>query len=135
MVDNTYLGFNLNGGYELNGTTVEVAPCANGTDLLCNSDGAVVTTYNAQPVTDFLHGGPYSGLSVQQLDSRAYGVSAQATDAAPLGSHVDKRFYTYGSFGPVSDVPWPNIPGGVTDPRTASPGTPVTVYGGVRLTF
>ncbi len=109
VVDNTYLGFNLNGGYKLNGsaalqgvayfqtlnqvipngTTVEVAPCANGTDLLCNSDGTAVNTYNAQPVTDFLHGGPYSGLSVQQLDSHAYGVSAQATDAAPLGSHVN----------------------------------------------
>ena len=105
VVDNTYLGFNLNGGYKLdgsaalqgvayfqtlnqvipNGTTVEVAPCANGTDLLCNSDGTAVNTYNAQPVTDFLHGGPYSGLSVQQLDSHAYGASAQATDAAPPG--------------------------------------------------
>jgi iron complex outermembrane receptor protein len=47
----------------------------------------------------------------------------------------DKRYYTYGSFAAVSDVPWPNIPGGVTDPRTASPGTPITVYGGARLSF
>ncbi len=109
VVDNTYLGFNLNGSYKLgeaaalqglayfqtlnqvipNGTTVEMAPCGNGTDLLCNSDGTVVTTYNGQPVTDFLHGGPYSGLSVQQSDSHSYGVSAQATDAAPLASHTN----------------------------------------------
>ncbi len=106
VVDNTYLGFNLNGSSKLgeatalqalayyqqlnqvipNGTTVEVMPCGNGTNLLCNDDGTVVTTYNGQPVTDFLHGGPYSGLSVQQLDSHAYGASAQLTDAAPLAS-------------------------------------------------
>src|SRR5271168_423683 len=106
VVDNTYLGFNLNGSYKLseatalqglayfqtlnqvipNGTTVEVASCGNGTNLLCNDDGTVVTTSNGQPVTDFLNGGPYSGLSVQQLNSRAYGVAAQVTDAAAVGS-------------------------------------------------
>jgi iron complex outermembrane recepter protein len=105
-VSNTYLGFNLNGSYKLseataiqglayfqtlnqvipNGTTVEVASCGNGTNLLCNDDGTVVTTFNAQPVNDFLNGGPYSGLSVQQLNSHAFGVAAQATDASPLGS-------------------------------------------------
>jgi iron complex outermembrane recepter protein len=105
-VDNTYLGFNLNGTYKFNdttalqgvayfqtlnqvipnGTTVQVAPCGNGTDLLCNSDGTVVTGLNGQQVTDFLHGGPYSGLSVQQLESHAYGASAQASDAAPLAN-------------------------------------------------
>jgi iron complex outermembrane receptor protein len=102
-VSNTYLGFNLNGSQKLgaatafqalayfqtlnqvipNGTTVEVAPCGNG--LLCNEDGPVVTTDNGQPVTDFLNGGPYSGRSVQQLNSHAYGAAAQVTDAMPVG--------------------------------------------------
>jgi outer membrane receptor protein involved in Fe transport len=111
VVDNTYLGFNLNGSLPIgdaaavqgvayfqtlnqvipNGTTVEVAPCGNGTRLLCNSDGSVVTTYRGQPVTDSLGGGPYSGLSVQQLDSHAYGLSAQATDRTPLGGHDNYR--------------------------------------------
>ena len=106
-VSNTYLGFNLNGSQKLgaatalqalayfqtlnqvipNGTTVNVAPAANG--LLCNDDGAVVTTVNAQPVTDFLNGGPYSGLSVQQLNSHAYGAAAQVTDAQPLGGRAN----------------------------------------------
>jgi len=105
-VSNTYLGFNLNGSYKLsedtalqglayfqtlnqvipNGTTLEVAACGNGTNFLCNDDGTVVTTLNGQPVNDFLNGGPYSGLSVQQLNSHAYGVAAQVTDAAALGS-------------------------------------------------
>jgi iron complex outermembrane recepter protein len=108
-VSNTYLGLNLNGDYPLgaaaalqglayfetlnqvipNGITTEVAPCGDGTGLLCNSDGAVVTSSNGQPVTDFLNGGPYSGQSLQQLNSHAYGVAAQASDAAPLGSHAN----------------------------------------------
>ena len=107
VVENTYLGFNLNGGYTLseaitlqgvayfqtlnqvipNGTTVQVAACGNGTNLLCNDDGSVVTTFNGQPVTDYLNGGPYSGLSLQQLGSHAYGASAEATDRATLGDH------------------------------------------------
>jgi iron complex outermembrane receptor protein len=117
VVDNTYLGFNLNGSYKLgdttalqalayfqtlnqvipNGTTVQVQACGNGTDFLCNDDGTVVTSYNGQPVTDFLHGGPYSGLSVQQLDSHAYGVSAQATEAASLGG-LANYFVAGGTF-------------------------------------
>jgi outer membrane receptor protein involved in Fe transport len=107
VVDNTYLGFNLNGSYALstatalqgvayfqtlnqvvpNGTTLEVGSCDDGTNLLCNSDGSTVTTTNGQPVTDFLNGGPYSGLSVQQLDSHAYGASGQASNRATLGGH------------------------------------------------
>ena len=48
---------------------------------------------------------------------------------------LNKRYDTYGTFGPIGDVPWPNIPGGVMDPRTGSPGTPITAYGGARLSF
>jgi len=108
-VSNTYLGFNLNGSYKLgpatalqglayfqtlnqvipNGTTVEVAPCDDGTGLLCNDDGSAVTTYNGRPVSDFLNGGTYSGLSVQQLTTHAYGASAQVTDTASLGGHAN----------------------------------------------
>jgi outer membrane receptor protein involved in Fe transport len=104
VVDNTYLGFNLNGTLSLsqtvslqgvaylqilnqvvpNGTTVDVAPCDDGTGLLCNDDGTAVTAVGGTPVADFLNGGPYSGLSVQQLNSHAYGLSAQATETAGL---------------------------------------------------
>jgi iron complex outermembrane receptor protein len=109
VVDNTYSGLNLNGSYKLgeaaalqgvayfqtlnqivpNGITEEVAPCGNGTGLLCNSDGTVVTGLNGQPVTDFLNGATYSGLSVQQLNSHAYGASAQFSESTPLASHAN----------------------------------------------
>jgi outer membrane receptor protein involved in Fe transport len=103
-VDNNYLGFNLNGSLKFdpgtllqgvgyfqtlnqivpNGITEEVAPCGNGTGLLCNSDGTPVTGVNGAPVQDFLNGATYSGLSVQQLNSHAYGASAQLGEMAPL---------------------------------------------------
>jgi outer membrane receptor protein involved in Fe transport len=104
VVDNTYLGFDLNGSHRIddarslqavvyfqtlnqvipNGTTAEVGPCDDGTGLLCNDDGTVVTTTGGKPVADFLQGATYSGLSVQQLGSHAYGVSLQWTDKSPL---------------------------------------------------
>ena len=77
---------------------------------------------------------PVGGYTVLDLDA-AYHAGDHITLFAVLNNALDKRYDTYGSFGPVGDVPWPNIPGGVSDPRTASPGTPTTVYGGVRMTF
>ncbi len=109
-VDNNYLGFNLNGTLKFdqttslqgvgyfqtlnqivpNGITEEVAPCDDGTGLLCNPDGTVVTGFNGAPVPDFLNGATYSGLSVQQLNTHAYGVSAQMSETAPLGSLANR---------------------------------------------
>jgi outer membrane receptor protein involved in Fe transport len=109
-VDNNYLGFNLNGSVKFdpttalqgvgyfqtlnqivpNGITEEVAPCGDGTGLLCNSDGSVVTGVNGTPVRDFLNGATYSGLSMQQLNSHAYGASAQVSETAPLGSLANR---------------------------------------------
>ena len=105
-VDNKYVAVNLNGTYKLsdttswqgvgyfqslrqyvpNGITTQAAACADGSGLLCNSDGTVVTTFNAQPVADFRNGGLYSALSVQQLQSHAYGTTLQLTDQRALGS-------------------------------------------------
>jgi outer membrane receptor protein involved in Fe transport len=77
---------------------------------------------------------PLGGYTLVDLNA-AYRPSDAVTLFAVVNNALDKRYYTYGSFGPVGDVPWPNVPGGVTDPRTASPGTPITFYGGVRVTF
>ena len=110
VVDNKYVAVNLNGRYQWsdatslqgvgyfhnlrqyvpNGITEEVAPCGDGSGLLCNSDGSVVTTTGGASVTDFLNGGLYSGLSVQQLQSHAYGVTLQAADQRSLGDHVNR---------------------------------------------
>ncbi len=104
-VDNKYVAVDLNGTDKLsdtaslqgvgyfhnfrqqvpNGITEQVGPCSDGSGLLCNGDGTVVTTTGGQNVTDFLHGGPYSGLSVQQLQSHAYGATLQATDHRSIG--------------------------------------------------
>jgi iron complex outermembrane receptor protein len=109
-VDNKYVAMNLNGTYKLsdatslqavgyfqnlrqyvpNGITSQVAPCADSSGLLCNSDGSVVTTFSAQPVPDFRNGGLYSGLSVQQLQDHAYGATVQATDLRTLGSLMNR---------------------------------------------
>jgi outer membrane receptor protein involved in Fe transport len=83
--------------YVPNGITEEVAPCNNGTGLLCNSDGTVVTTTGGQSVADFLNGGVYSGLSVQELQSHTHGISLQATDRRPIGSDGRVNFLVAGA--------------------------------------
>jgi outer membrane receptor protein involved in Fe transport len=77
---------------------------------------------------------PVGGYAVVDLNT-AWKVSDRITVFALLNNAFNARYDTYGGFGPVDDVPWPNVPGGVTDPRTASPGAPIAGYGGVKLTF
>lgn len=77
---------------------------------------------------------PLAGYTVVDLDT-SYRIGDRVTLFALVNNVLDRHFYTYGTFGPVGDVPWPNVPGGVTDPRTASPGQPRVFYGGLRLSF
>ena len=77
---------------------------------------------------------PLGGYTAVDLNAAIH-AGERLTLFAVLNNALDKRYYTYGAFGPVGDVPWPNIPGGVSDTRTASPGAPLTVYGGARLAF
>jgi outer membrane receptor protein involved in Fe transport len=77
---------------------------------------------------------PLGGYSVVDLNA-SFRPADHVTLFVVVNNAFDKRYYTYGSFGPVGDVPWPNVPGGVSDPSTASPGTPITAYGGLRLSF
>ena len=77
---------------------------------------------------------PVGGYVVVDFNT-AYRISRNLTLFGIINNVLDERYDTYGGFGPVGDVPWPNVPGGVTDPRTASPGTPIAGYGGVRVTF
>jgi outer membrane receptor protein involved in Fe transport len=77
---------------------------------------------------------PISGYTIVDLNA-SYQLREGLTFFAVLNNAFNKRYNTYGSFAPVDAVPWPNVPGGVSDPSTASPGTPITIYAGVRSTF
>jgi outer membrane receptor protein involved in Fe transport len=65
----------------------------------------------------------------------AYKITNYITVFGLLNNAFNQRYDTYGTFGPIADVPWPNVPGGVSDPRTAVPGSPLTGYGGVKVSF
>lgn len=104
-VDNKYLAANVNGRYKLsgrtslqamgyfqdlrqyvpNGITSQIGACSDGSGRVCNPDGSLVTTVGGRPVTDFRNGGPYSALSVQQLQSHAFGTTGQFTNQRLLG--------------------------------------------------
>jgi iron complex outermembrane recepter protein len=77
---------------------------------------------------------PLGGYTVVDLDA-SYHAGGHVTLFVNIENLLDKYYYTYGTFGPVGDVPWPNIPGGVTDPRTSVPGKPRSAYGGLRVSF
>jgi iron complex outermembrane receptor protein len=63
--------------------------------------------------------------------------SYQVTDKIKIFGLIDNllnaRYYTYGTFGPVSSVPW--APSGVTNTATAVPGRPFSAYAGITITF
>jgi outer membrane receptor protein involved in Fe transport len=77
---------------------------------------------------------PVGGYAVFDFNT-SYKVTSNITVFGVINNIFNERYDTYGGFGPVGDVPWPNVPGGVTDPRTASPGTPIAGYGGVHVAF
>ena len=77
---------------------------------------------------------PVGGYTVVNVNL-AFAPSDRITLFAVVNNLLNRRYDTYGSFGPIGDVPWPNIPGGVSDPRTASPGMPIAAYAGLRINF
>ncbi len=77
---------------------------------------------------------PVGGYALLNLNT-SYQITRNISVFGILNNVFDHRYQTYGTFGPIADVPWPNVPGGVTDPRTAVPGTPLTGYGGVWVSF
>jgi outer membrane receptor protein involved in Fe transport len=77
---------------------------------------------------------PIGGYAIVNLHT-AYKVTGYITVFGVLNNAFNERYDTYGTFGPIADVPWPGVPGGVTDPRTAVPGSPLTGYVGVKVKF
>jgi outer membrane receptor protein involved in Fe transport len=77
---------------------------------------------------------PVGGYVIVNLNT-AYKITDYITVFGVLNNAFNQHYDTYGTFGPIADVPWPNVPGGVTDPRTAVPAMPIAGYGGVKVTF
>ncbi|HZZ63004.1 MAG TPA: TonB-dependent receptor [Roseiarcus sp.] len=77
---------------------------------------------------------PVSGYFLANLHM-SYQVTNQIKIFALVNNLFDTRYYTYGTFGPVSSVPWPSVPGGVTGTATAVPGRPFSAYAGMTITF
>jgi outer membrane receptor protein involved in Fe transport len=77
---------------------------------------------------------PIGGYVTLNLNT-SYKITDWITVFGVLNNALNQRYDTYGTFGPIADVPWPNVPGGVTDPRTAVPAAPLTLYGGAKVSF
>ena len=77
---------------------------------------------------------PVGGYAVVNFNT-AYKITSAVTVFGIVDNLFNDRYDTYGSFAPVSSLPFPLVPGGVTDPRTASPGMPIAGYGGVKVSF
>lgn len=77
---------------------------------------------------------PLNGYWVANLHT-SYKITDRITAFALANNVFNGRYYTYGTFGPVSAVPWPSVPGGVTSSATAVAGRPFSAYGGVTITF
>ena len=77
---------------------------------------------------------PVGGYAVFNVYA-SYKLTPRLTVFAMVDNVTNRSYQTYGGFGPVADVPWNFVPGGVTDPRTANPGRPIAGYGGVKMTF
>ena len=119
VVYNKYISINLSGNYTfndqtslqgvsyfsnfsqrlVNGVTEDTQSCvdanANPTGFICTGEGTPFTGPTGAPIPDFLNGGPYGGISYQNTNSNAYGVSAQVTDqrdVAGLANHLVAGF-------------------------------------------
>ena len=79
-------------------------------------------------------GKPVGGYVILDFDT-SYRITDNITLFGLINNLTAQRYDTYGTYGPVDEVPFPNTPGGVTDPRTASSGAPIAGYGGVRVRF
>jgi iron complex outermembrane recepter protein len=105
---NKYGRININGSYDLgdrsalqwvlyynyfnqkyaNGAAADFAVCDDGSGFLCESQPNVyLTAINGNPIPDYLHGGPYSQLNLQSINTNGYGALLQVTNRTPLFGH------------------------------------------------
>ncbi len=77
---------------------------------------------------------PVGGYVVINVDT-TYKITDHIALFGLVNNVTNRTYDTYGSFGPVADITFPHVPGGVSDPRTASPGSPIAGYGGLKVAF
>jgi outer membrane receptor protein involved in Fe transport len=64
--------------------------------------------------------------------SSSYRVTERIELFATARNLFDKKYETFGTFSPTSDVPIPEAPG-ASDPRSLSPAPPFSLFAGARL--
>jgi outer membrane receptor protein involved in Fe transport len=64
--------------------------------------------------------------------SSSYRVTDGIEIFATARNLFDKKYETFGTFSPTTDVPIPEVPG-ASNPRSLSPAPPFSVFAGVRL--
>lgn len=67
-----------------NGNVANDFPCDDGSGLMCQAPGVYSTTFGGKPIPDFLHGGPYSELDLQDTNTNSYGAALQLSDSGDL---------------------------------------------------
>jgi iron complex outermembrane receptor protein len=75
---------------------------------------------------------PLAGYCVVSLRSE-YAFTPALSVFAAVDNLFDRRYDVYGTFTDQSGVPYPGIPGGITDPRTVSPAPPFAASVGLRV--
>lgn len=70
----------------VNGNVPDATPCGN---FLCTGPGQFLTTTGFVPIPNYLNGGPYSQLNVQDTNTNGYGLSLQATNTGTLFGHAN----------------------------------------------
>jgi iron complex outermembrane recepter protein len=71
---------------------------------------------------------PYAVFDI----SSSYRVTERVEVFATLRNLFDKKYETFGTFSPTSDVPIPEVPG-ASNPRSLSPAPPFSFFAGIRL--
>ncbi len=110
LITNKYGKINLSGSYDLtdqtslqgllyydyfsqkfaNGNITNLAPCGDGSGLLCVENGPVATDRNGNPIPDFLNGGFYSELAQQSTVTNGFGAALQLTNRSPLFDRTNR---------------------------------------------
>jgi iron complex outermembrane receptor protein len=75
---------------------------------------------------------PLAGYWVLNLHSE-YALTRWASVYGIVNNALNRRYDVYGTFTDQSGVPYPAVPGGITDPRTVTPAPPFSAAVGLRV--